>query len=67
MDAHDMNPVAVLALLRSLGGEVGRVLVVGCEPADVNDGMGLTEPVAEAVDEACRVVRTLVTEAKENT
>lgn len=60
MDAHDMNPVAVLALLRSLGGEVGRVLVVGCEPADVDDGMGLSEPVAAAVDEACQVVRKLV-------
>jgi len=50
----------VLALLRSLGGSVDRLLVVGCEPADVDDGMGLSEPVAGAVEEACRVVRDLI-------
>jgi hydrogenase maturation protease len=61
-DAHGMDPASVLALLRSLGGGVERLLVVGCEPADVEDGMGLSEPVARAVDEAVRVVRELVTE-----
>ena len=60
-DAHGMDPASVLALLRSLGGGVGRLLVVGCEPADVDDRMGLSEPVARAVDEAVRVVRDLVT------
>jgi hydrogenase maturation protease len=61
-DAHGMDPASVLALLRSLGGGVERLLVVGCEPADVEDGMGLSEPVARAVDEAVRVVRELITE-----
>ncbi len=60
-DAHGMDPASVLALLRSLGGGVGRLLVVGCEPADVDDRMGLSEPVARAVDEAVRLVRDLVT------
>jgi hydrogenase maturation protease len=50
----------VLALLRSLGGRIERLLVVGCEPADVEDGMGLSEPVAGAVEEACRIVRELI-------
>jgi len=50
VDAHGMDPASVLALVRSLG----------CEPADVEDGMGLSEPVAGAVEEACRVVRDLV-------
>jgi hydrogenase maturation protease len=36
------------------------VLVVGCEPAEVTERMGLSEPVAGAVDEAVRVVRELV-------
>jgi hydrogenase maturation protease len=61
-DAHGMDPASVLALLRSLGGGVERLLVVGCEPAEVEDGMGLSEPVARAVDEAVRVVRELVTQ-----
>jgi hydrogenase maturation protease len=60
VDAHGMDPASVLALLRSLGGHIDALLVVGCEPADVDDGMGLSEPVTAAVDEACRVVRDLV-------
>ena len=60
VDAHGMDPASVLALLRSLGGRIGRLLVVGCEPADVDDGIGLSEPVAGAVEEACRVVRELI-------
>ncbi len=60
VDAHGMDPASVLALLRSLGGRVDRLLVVGCEPADVEDGMGLSEPVAGAVEETCNVVRRLI-------
>ena len=60
VDAHGMDPASVLALLRSLGGRIGRLLVVGCEPADVDDGIGLSEPVAGALEEACRVVRDLI-------
>jgi len=55
-----MDPASVLALLRSLGGRIDRLLVVGCEPVDVDEGMGLSEPVAGAVDKACRVVRQLL-------
>jgi hydrogenase maturation protease len=53
----------VLSLLAALGGEVGRVLVVGCEPARADEGIGLSEPVAAAVDHAVRVVRELADEA----
>ena len=60
VDAHGMDPASVLALLRSLGGRIGRLLVVGCEPADLDDGIGLSEPVAGALEEACRVVRHLI-------
>ena len=62
VDAHGMEPAAVFGLLRALGGgaRAGRVLVVGCEPAEVTDRMGLSEPVAGAVDQAVRVVRELV-------
>ena len=33
LDAHSMNPAVVLGMLAGLGGSVGRVLLVGCEPA----------------------------------
>jgi hydrogenase maturation protease len=60
VDAHGLDPASVLALLDRLGGGVGRVLIVGCEPATVDEGMGLSPAVAGAVDEAVGVVRSLV-------
>ena len=61
-DAHGMDPVAVLASLGSLGGELPRTMVVGCQPLDVGDGIGLTAPVSQAVDAAVTVVVRLVAE-----
>ncbi|MGH9223029.1 MAG: hydrogenase maturation protease [Acidimicrobiales bacterium] len=63
-DAHDMNPQNVLDLLADFGGSVGRVLVVGCEVANLDEGMGLTEPVAAAVGAAVQVVRELIEEER---
>jgi hydrogenase maturation protease len=68
LDAHGMNPVAVLALARTLGGPLPRVLVVGCEPATRMTGeedevvAELSEPVRAAVGEAVRMVESLVVE-----
>lgn len=69
-DAHGMTPDAVLALLASLAGASGldaaaglrRVLVLGCEPATVDDGMGLSAPVAAAVPKAVRAVHKVLAE-----
>jgi hydrogenase maturation protease len=62
-DAHGMQPDVVFRMLDQLPGpRPGRILVVGCEPATVEYGMGLSEPVAAAVDEAVRVVLGLVAE-----
>ncbi len=64
MEAHGMNPMNVLRLVKSLGGEAGRVLIVGCEPADLGSDeegkMGLSEPVMAAVDEAIALIDTLI-------
>jgi hydrogenase maturation protease len=63
-DAHGMQPDVVLGMLDMLGGAgPARILVVGCEPASVDYGMELSEPVANAVDEAVQVVLDLVAEA----
>ncbi|GAA2804565.1 hydrogenase maturation protease [Saccharopolyspora taberi] len=60
MDAHGMNPDSVLTCCRGLGVPLGRVLVVGCEPADCSYRWGLTEQVAESVPAAVITVRNLV-------
>jgi hydrogenase maturation protease len=62
-DAHGMQPDVVLGVLDMLGAGSARVLVVGCQPASLDEGMELSEPVARAVDEAVRVVMDLVAEA----
>ncbi len=43
-------------MLASLGGRVARVLVVGCEPESVAEGIGLSEVVAAAVPRAVELV-----------
>lgn len=63
VDAHSMNPVKVLSMVKSMGGQFKKILLVGCEPATFGpeEGqMGLSEPVAAAVAEAVKVVESLV-------
>jgi hydrogenase maturation protease len=60
LDAHSMNPDAVLATVGILGGEIGRILVVACEPAEITERVGLSPVVAAAVDGAVTMVRDLV-------
>lgn len=70
-DPHGMDPAAVLAQLDGLAAAmglqrpVGRVLVVGCEPASLEEGMGLSPAVAAAVGAAVDTVTTLVTQLPE--
>lgn len=40
---------AVLGLLRTIGADVPRVVIVGCTPAVLDGRMGLSEPVESAV------------------
>jgi hydrogenase maturation protease len=60
MNAHGMQPDVVLSLLGQMGGQVGRVLLVGCEPASTDYGMGLSPVVAAAVRPAVRAVLDLI-------
>ncbi|MFI7500983.1 hydrogenase maturation protease [Streptomyces sp. NPDC049687] len=65
IDGHRMTPDTVLALLGTLcagtGGEPPRrVLIVGCEPASVEEGIGLSPPVSDAVPEAVRLIEELL-------
>ena len=60
LDGHGMQPDVVFGMLDLLGAEAGRVLLVGCEPASTEERIGLSKPVAAAVDEAVRIVLDLV-------
>ncbi len=63
VNAHSMNPVRVLQLLRSLGGQPGRLFLVGCEPAvlETEEGaMGLSETVRAAIPQALEMIESLV-------
>ncbi len=60
LDAHSMDPAAVFASLRALGGSPPYTVVVGCEAGSVEEGMGLSEPVANAVPRAVHAVEEIV-------
>jgi hydrogenase maturation protease len=64
IDAHSLTPDAIFGLLASLGGHPGRSLVVACEPADVDAGMGLSDPVRAALPHAVRAVEEILAGAR---
>jgi hydrogenase maturation protease len=80
LNAHGMEPEAVLSMIKTMardyadpvdGGNaaepvVQRVLVLGCEPETVDEGMGLSAPVAASVDAAVEMaIRVLHAELGE--
>jgi hydrogenase maturation protease len=62
VDAHTMSPDVVLATLARLGGSVGRILIVGCQPAVLDEGMGLSPAVEGAVDGAVALCLQLLSD-----
>jgi hydrogenase maturation protease len=64
VDAHGMHPLRVLEMVRALGGQPKRVVVVGCEPGSLGDemegAMGLSAPVEAAVGGAIALVESLI-------
>jgi hydrogenase maturation protease len=64
IEPHGMNPMKVLAMVKSMGGKFRRILLVGCEPepleSEEEGRMGLSEPVQAAVAEAVGLIGTLV-------
>jgi hydrogenase maturation protease len=60
LDAHGMAPTAVLGSLGALGGSLPPTYVVGCEPAELGEVLGLSPAVEAAVPRAVDVVRSLL-------
>ena len=61
LDPHGMDPETVLRFVKYVGGWPGRVLVVACEPEQIEDfGVGLSDAVSDAVARAAEVVMQTV-------
>jgi hydrogenase maturation protease len=65
-DAHGMDPLQVIALVRTLGAPLPRTIVVGCEPQTQMTGdeeevvFDLSEPVRAALEDAEKLVLDVV-------
>ena len=60
LDAHGLAPAELLGALSTLEARPGRTLVVACEPADLEPGIGLSGPVAAAVDSALSLIAEIL-------
>lgn len=60
LDAHGMAPASVLASLGVLGGALPPTWVVGCQPAGVEEGIGLSPEVEASVDRAVALVHEVL-------
>jgi len=64
VEGHSIDLPAVFGLVRALGGRFPPVYLVGCEPAELGlddeGAMGLSEPVATALEVAAGRVEALV-------
>ncbi len=64
---HGLTPASVIGLVKSMGGPLPALRVVGCEPAtfgsEEEPAMDLSPLVQASVEEAARLVESLWTEA----
>jgi hydrogenase maturation protease len=68
INPHAMDPQTVLRFVRSVGAWPGRVVVIACEPSDVQEmGWGLSDEVRAAVDRAVALVVQTVNELRSGT
>ena len=65
INPHGMDPQTVLRFLKAAGAWPGRVVVVACEPAEIEEmGFGLSDSIAGAVDRAVELVMETVGELR---
>jgi hydrogenase maturation protease len=65
VNAHGMNPVIVLQMVKSLGGKPGRLYLVGCETGvlETEDGsIGLSGSVEAAIPQAIEMIQAFVSD-----
>ena len=67
INPHGMDPQTVLRFLKAAGTWPGRVVIVACEPGEIEQmGWGLSDSVRAAVDRAVDVVLQTVHELRAN-
>jgi len=65
INPHGMDPQTVLRFVKSVGAWPGKVVVIACEPAEVEEmGWGLSEQVQAAVHRAVDLVLETITELR---
>lgn len=73
IEMHAMNPSKVLSMVKSMGGEFRKMVLVGCEPAplaseEVEEGhMGMSAAVSASLDQAVAMVETIIRKTLEET
>jgi hydrogenase maturation protease len=65
LDAHAMDPAAVFASLNALGGTPPHTVVIGCQVESVEEGIGLSDALADAVPSAVQAVQSVVADLLE--
>lgn len=61
IDPHGSDPVSVLRFVKAIGAWPGKVLIVACEPANVEDfEIGLSDEVAASVDKAVALIDEII-------
>jgi len=67
VEPHGMNPLKVLSMVKSMGGKLNRILIVGCEPSpfdpESEGKLELSPPVKAAVDNAVQMIESIVNES----
>jgi hydrogenase maturation protease len=61
-DAHRMDLENVFAFLDLLGGTPPPITLIGCEPSQIDEEIGLSQPVRDMVVPAADLVRKLLSE-----
>ncbi len=58
--AHGMDLPQVFATVRALGGTIPRVILIGCEPLEVEERIGLSPSVQCAIERSIELVLAVV-------
>ena len=69
VETHGMNPLKVLSMVKSMGGQFKKLLLIGCEPETFGPEEGLMElsaSVQAAVPEAVKLIESVVADQLES-
>lgn len=62
---HGIDSLAVLSLAKSQGILANKVVIVGCEPVTIQEGIGLSDEMKASVQVASKLVKSLIRDFRE--